>query len=362
MRPDSLRVLLITGADLRRGAPGGTRTYVLGLARFLANKGVSVGILSNGHPKDIPPGVTLVPISEEHLPSTVAFQGRLRKWSHRADWARFRLLHFQRPDDLDVIRNGALPPAICTLHGDAARGVRRRRGRLAGLAYLRRECNAIPRFHALVAVDDTTADEYRHRYPETAHRIVTIPVAVDDSFLERTARTSSSSRPTFLFVGRLSGEKRVDRIIEALRSPSVAETRLLVAGSGPAAARLRTLARGAAVEFLGNVPQDTLPTLYREADGLVLASEYEGLPTAALEALACGCPVVAPLGSGLDALLAEGRGVLTSDVRELSEALSSCLRLRRSRAPISLPSQYTWPSVGERILQLYRSIAPGVVP
>lgn len=361
MGPERPSVLLITGADLRRGAPGGTRSYVLGLARFLARKRVSVEILSNGRPDDVPLGVKIDQVSQENRASTVAFQQRLREWSGRADWGRFGLLHFQRPDDLNAIRDRGLPPSICTLHGDSARGVRRRRGRLAGMAYLHLEAAAVPRFRALVAVDETTAESYRRRYPAAARMVHVIPVAVDDQFLEQPTRSRPLSGPTFLFVGRLSAEKRVDLIIEALRDSSIPGARLRIVGTGPAATRLRAMANGLSVEFLGAVPHLSLPKLYREADALVLASEYEGLPTVALEALASGCPVVAPVGCGLDSLITGGRGILVADVRGLGRALADLIELPKSKGKTLLPLRYTWSTVGEETLQLYRSVAPGVV-
>lgn len=361
MAPERIQVLLVTGADLRRGAPGGTRSYVLGLAQYLARRGLAIGILSNGPSEDIPPGVRLLPASDEHIPSTLAFQRRLRAWSRDADWKGVGLLHFQRPDDLLSLHATRLPPAVCTLHGDAARGVRRRRGRLAALAYLRHEAEAVPRFRTLVAVHDDVATEYRRRYPEASARIVTISVAVDDAFLARSREARPSGSPTFLFVGRLSAEKRVDRIIEAFRGSGLPGAHLLVVGSGPAAQRLRVIADDADVEFLGTVPHDALVGLYQKADGLILASEFEGLPTVALEALASGCPVVALTGCGLDSILTEKRGILVEDAAAMTAAFSACLELRRSRAGVSVPDQYTWASVGERVLEVYRSAAPEVV-
>ena len=358
MRDDRTRIGILTGADLRRGAAGGTRSYVLGLVRFLADEGLGVEIVANGPADDLPQGVTATPVSREHVASTLAFQRALRSWSAREDFARFALLHLQRPDDLTALRLQGGCPVVCTLHGDAARGIRRRRGRVAKAAYLRRERWAVSRFAALIAVDPSTADLYAQRYPAASERLHTIPVAVEDSFARGPEPGPRHDGHVFLFVGRLSVEKRVDRIIQAVRSSGIPDARLTIAGTGPELSRLVRAATGAAVEFLGEVPHDTLPALYQTADALVLASEYEGLPTVALEALANGCPVVAPAGCGLEAVVTDGRGILVPSLDAFPQALREVVKLRDSGQRITLPQEYTWSRVGGAILAVYRSVVP----
>lgn len=357
MWDDRTRIGLLTGADLRRGAAGGTRSYVLGLARFLAKRGLNVEIVANGPVDDLPQGVTTISVSPDHVASALAFQRTLRLWSAREDLTRFALLHLQRPDDLVSLRLRGDCPVVCTLHGDSARAVRRRRGRVAGVAYLRRERWAVPRFAALIAVDPSTARLYEQRYPAISGRLHTIPVAVEESLGVGVEPGPRHDGHVFLFVGRLSVEKRVDRIIHAVRSSGIPDARLLIAGNGPELPRLVRAASGTAVEFLGDVPHDTLSSLYQAADALVLASEYEGLPTVALEALANGCPVVAPAGCGLEAVVTDGRGILVTTLDAIPEALRAVVKLRDS-GQIALPKEYTWSRVGDAVLAVYRSVLP----
>lgn len=359
MRAERLQVLIVTGANLSRGAPGGTRTYVIGLTNYLAARGIKVGILSNGSADGVSRSASVLSVSEEYVPSTRAYQRCLRRWVRRHHRLESELLHLQRLDDLVPIRAENLPPVVCTLHGDSARGIGRRRGQLAKLLYSRRESLAIRRCAALVSVDDATTRTYRRRYPEMNHRISTIPVAVDGLFLEPLEIPPDLSNPMFLYVGRLSVEKRVDLIIDAVRSCGLPSVRLEIVGTGPEESRLRRLADGSQVQFLGALPNTSLARLYHAAAGLVLASEYEGLPTVALEAIASGCPVVAPAGCGLDMLLSSSRGVLAQSISTMSDALVSCLDLRRSRPHVTLPSAFTWSVVGEQLLELYRSLVPG---
>jgi 1,2-diacylglycerol 3-alpha-glucosyltransferase len=96
-----------------------------------------------------------------------------------------------------------------------------------------------------------------------------------------------------LYVGRLSFEKRIDVIIDALRHTD--NVKLLIAGKGPAKEHLEEAAKNAGAEdrvvFAGFVKDEELPQFYAAADIFVSASEFETQGLSVLEALACGLPV-----------------------------------------------------------------------
>lgn len=101
------------------------------------------------------------------------------------------------------------------------------------------------------------------------------------------------------FVGRLSPEKNLPALIEALRGLPGARLRLI--GGGAELERLREQARDSDVpaEFSGSVPNSQLPALLNRAELFVLPSLYEANPKSLLEAMACGLPV---LGSDVDGI------------------------------------------------------------
>ena len=105
-----------------------------------------------------------------------------------------------------------------------------------------------------------------------------------------------------LSVGRIEPLKGIDILIRAVANlENSSDTRLLIVGgdssSDPEARRLRGVASAAGIDdevtFTGKVSQSELPTYYNAADVFVLPSYYESFGLVALEAMACGVPVIA---------------------------------------------------------------------
>ena len=109
---------------------------------------------------------------------------------------------------------------------------------------------------------------------------------------------------------------------------------LTIAGFGPEEAALRqqvhALGLAAKVRFLGAVAQTRLPALYRRAALFVApfvqaeSGDQEGLPVALMEAVACGCPVVAGDVAGIEDLLGRMKPEICVDARN-AEMLASCI-------------------------------------
>jgi glycosyltransferase involved in cell wall biosynthesis len=138
-----------------------------------------------------------------------------------------------------------------------------------------------------------------------ARRTHVIPNPVGDRFTSGQGGGEAGRRPIVLAVGRLVPQKGFDLLIEAFAAvaPRHPEWSLVIVGQGPEEPRLRRLAGGllgqGAVVFQGVVSD---PERYYRAAGLfVLPSRFEGFPNALLEAMACGCAVIAadcPAGPG----------------------------------------------------------------
>ncbi len=191
----------------------------------------------------------------------------------------------------------------------------------------------------------------------------------------------SVTRRGVLFVGRLTPHKGVDRLLAAL-PPGVP---LRIAGSTGHDPRpperdypalLRELAEGRDVEFLGPVPDDELPILYRQAAVLVLPSVErtcygrairvsELLGLVVLEAMASGTPVICSRLGGLPEIVEHGvTGYLVApgDVAELRERIAEltadpalAARLGRNARELVL-ARFTWRACAERCLAAYAEL------
>lgn len=146
-------------------------------------------------------------------------------------------------------------------------------------------------------------------------RVEVVPIGVDVS---AAAGTPSSQHGGLraLWVGRLVPHKRLEVLVEAVAMAS--GVHLAVVGDGPERERLASLACSLEVddraEFRGQMPRDAVWRTMAEADVLVLASEYEGLPHVAIEAQAAGLPVVAPDAPWAREVVEDGEtGVLVAE-------------------------------------------------
>lgn len=155
-----------------------------------------------------------------------------------------------------------------------------------------------------------------------ADMVVYIPNFVD----AKPHAPQASEGDYYVFAGRLSPEKGVDTLIDAVAKAGV---KLVLAGSGPDEAMLRARAekRGARAEFAGFLSGDRLDALIAGARALVLPSVwYENAPVSVLEAYALGRPVIGADIGGIPELVRDGEtGAIarSGDADDLARVLSA---------------------------------------
>lgn len=168
-----------------------------------------------------------------------------------------------------------------------------------------------------------------------AERVRYRPNGVDTKKFHATGRIPAGLRSgpfRLLFVGRLDEQKGLSVLFEALaRLGNASDWKLAVYGAGPEEKNLRRLCgeRGLdeRIEFAG-VSAD-MPSVYRNADLLVLPSLHEGMPNVVLEAMSSGLPVLATDIGGTRELLsgwASSWLVPARNIDRLSEALGRAIR------------------------------------
>ena len=182
--------------------------------------------------------------------------------------------------------------------------------------------------HAVVANSRAAA---RHLESEgvPAARIRVVPNGIG---MERFPARPAIVRPvtTIVTVANLRKEKAHEVLLAAAArlTPRHPHLRFVIAGDGPRAAELRSLAARLGVDrqvtFLGHC--EDVPALLADADVFVLPSRSEAFPNGAIEAMAAGLPVVASRVGGLLDLVDEGRtGLLVEpdDPAALASAIES---------------------------------------
>jgi D-inositol-3-phosphate glycosyltransferase len=386
------------------GDAGGLNVYVVEVSKRLAERGIEVEIFTRAVCRDTPPTVELVPgvlvrnvvagpfeeLDKNALPGQICpfTFGVLRTEAAYAP-GRYDLLHahywlsgqvaavaaerwgvplVQSMHTLGKVKNLALAA------GDCAEPTARIRG----------EGEVVAAADRLVA---NTAEEARQLidlYGADPWRVETVNPGVDLSVFQPADSVAAVRRRLGLapdavvlaFAGRIQPLKGPDVVLRAAASllrlcPSLAGRLVVVIVGGPsgsevgAPGRLAGLAASLGiswcVRFEAPCPQAELADWYRAADIVLVPSHSESFGLVALEAQACGTPVVAAAVGGLRTAVRDGySGVLVDGhdpevwARVLSELVSSPGRLLRlSAGAREHAAAFNWPATAERLVGVY---------
>jgi glycosyltransferase involved in cell wall biosynthesis len=205
-------------------------------------------------------------------------------------------------------------------------------------------------------------------------RISVVPAGVDLRLFKPEGPVAARRSPRrVVSVGRLEPGSGFAGVVAALSV--VDDTELVIAGetaqANPVAAQLRRLARelGALdrIVFAGPVPQVRMPALLRSADAVVCTPRAEPFGLAALEAMACGVPVIAAaVGALADVITHDVSGlhVPPNDVRALARSLRLLLADDTKRQELGvaghdrIAARYSRERLANEALAVYQRVAP----
>lgn len=151
---------------------------------------------------------------------------------------------------------------------------------------------------------------------------------------------------------------------------SQARLKLIIAGRGKDESELKSLASELGIAedtvFTGAVPHEKVPEIYSHIDAAVFLSREESFGVAAVEAMACGCPVIASDAEGFKEILEDGAGIIVrkENWQEAAEAMVSIasdgeMRKRLAAAGRKrVEERYDWHSNVATMLGEYRKLAP----
>ena len=252
------------------------------------------------------------------------------------------------------------------------------------------EKRVIARANRLIAATLAEQTQLQFLYKADKRKITVIPPGVDVGHFypipmdeARQYVGVDPDNKLVLFVGRIEPLKGLDTLIKAIscqRTANLGQVTLMIIGGDPDVSpqemsaemtRIQKLCddlcMGRMVVFLGKRAQDTLPYYYSAADVLVMPSHYESFGMVALEAMACGTPVIASQVGGLAFLVKDGETgfhVPDQDPEALCEKLLILLSDRHQREKMGLRAaeyarDYAWANVAAQMMDMYKSLVVG---
>ncbi len=398
------------------GDGGGMNVYVRELTAALARTGVTCDVFTRAWSADLPEVVDVEPglrvhhvpagplecLPKESLPGvvdefTAGVLGRMAAAPRSRDGAAGALPYTSVHANYwlsglsgHVIKHELELPLVCTFHTlDRVKAESMPEEVEADMPHRRAEAEAsvIDCSDAVLASCSVEADQIASLYGGDPGRIRIVPPGVDHAFFgpghrpqARRALGLPLDGRLLLFVGRIQPLKCADVAIETLAElleGGDEPYRLVVVGgpSGPHGEKaLQGLhdvadARGVRehVHFVAPQPHELLSSYYRAADVCIVPSRSESFGLVALEAAACGTPVVASAVGGLTTLVDHGRTGFLVDEPDPRAYAAAVRRVvdeplaaeRFSTASVLRARHYTWRAAAAALVELHDELASG---
>lgn len=316
---------------------GGMNVYVLQLAKEFAKQGNLVDVYTRFHDPEDP---QVVELSEGariiHLKAGPYDTTKQDLYQYIPEFLN-ALYSFQRSEGLEydiihshywlsgriglALREKWNVPHVATFHTLAMTKLRARAGERESDLRSAIEKRVIDEADAIVVSTEQEKEDIVRLYGGRRHTIEVIPAGVDLELFQPLDEKHAKNvlglleRHVILFVGRIEPLKGIDILLRSLAMLEYgSDTRLLIVGGSlegdEELDRMKELAEelgvGDRVTFTGSVSQTELPVYYAAADVFVLPSHYESFGLVALEAMACGTPVVASRVGGLKTFIKHG--------------------------------------------------------
>ena len=234
--------------------------------------------------------------------------------------------------------------------------------------------STLRRVDRIITISESVKDDLARVFPQAERKAVAIPLAADRSLFQPAAsevreRCSPDGTRTVLAVASMSAHKNLSVLIRAfsqLRREGAQIRLVLVGQPSQETFELHRLADELDVldvlEFTGHVSEDTLVRLYQEAAVMVFPSLYEGFGLPPLEAMACGCPVIASSSSSIPEVVANAALLFDPrDTNDLATQLRTVLGSEEIRALLVTRgyenvARFSWANTAAMTLSVYADV------
>jgi D-inositol-3-phosphate glycosyltransferase len=379
-----------------QGDSGGMNVYVRELVSALAQAGVETDVFVRRWDDSLPDVVEVEPgfrvvhvpagppdLTKEQLPDVVdAFADGVREHlATRGDVDALHANYWLSGVAAHRLKHELSLPLVSTFHTLAR--VKAETGDAEPERRVRAEADVIGCSDAILASCVAEADQLVRLYGADPARVEIVAPGVDHAFFSPGDRAGArqalrhldlGDAPVLLFVGRIQRLKGLDVAVRALAALGRPDATLVVVGGasglegGAEVERIDKLVAdlGLAdrIRFVDPVPHHLLSTYYRAADVCLVPSRSESFGLVALEAAACGTPVVAAAVGGLRTLvehehtgfLVEGRDPadFAAYAREIISMPAMAATLSAQAA--SRARDYTWSTAAARLRRIYGDI------
>jgi D-inositol-3-phosphate glycosyltransferase len=378
---------------------GGMNVYVQQVARELGRMGVHVDVFTRSQNSTIPRVVELGPGARVvHLPAGPEAPMPREALHRHLDEFAAGVEGFAREQDLryDLIHSHYWLSGVAGLRLREAWGTPlvqmfHTLGRLKNVVAqspaeiepslrIDEEARIVAQADRIIAANVVERAQLVWYYGARTDRIAVIPCGVDTDLFQPMDPAKAKDLlelppdPLLLYVGRLQPIKGLETLLEAMVAVPAPADLLIVGGDGDEpenghgwALRQRVTALGLdrRVRFLGSQPQRRLRLFYAAAAATIMPSYYESFGMVALEAMACGSPVVASRVGGLTTTVQDGvtgRLVPEGDPAALTAAITGLVgspeARRLGQQAARWAAEHRWPCVAEAVCRLYSRLRP----
>ena len=374
---------------------GGMNVYILAMAKELGKMGISVDVYTRVHDVNGPQVFELGenarvihlqagPLDEEkndiyqHIPT---FTAELIRYAEAND-LHYDLIHSHYWLSSDVsaeLKKRWNIPVITMFHTVAELKKMSRWGEQEPDIRLEVERRAMKDSDLIITSNPDDRAHLMRLFDVESNRLVVLPCGIDterfkpvDRDKARKELSIQAKDKVLIFVGRLEPLKGIDTILMAIADiADKSNLKFLIVGGNPdtdpEASRLlgiaKTLKIDRLVTFTGSVSHEKLATYYSAADVCLVPSYYESFGLVAVEAMACGTPVIASMVGGLKTTVVDGHNGYLIPWR-CPEAFTERIEMLINNRPLrdSLGNQakesierLVWDRVAEQVLSAYQS-------
>lgn len=228
------------------------------------------------------------------------------------------ILHVQHIWILSYIAVKFDLPVVITAHGTDIIG-HERSNRFHKYTY-----EAVKKCNQIISISDDNKKLILNNFPDAKDKISLIKNGYDEKVFYKTNYDKNAILKRFninkcydkiiCFAGKMTKIKGIDILLKAAKIYENDNTLTLLAGDGELKDELKALSKELDLKniyFLGNLDQDTLREIYNISDVSVVPSRFEAFGLVAVEALACGTPVIVSDVGGLPSIVNNKVGMIT---------------------------------------------------